>query len=140
MASYESKSDTRTLTAGAGAVAVLVLDQGPWTINGALDYGLPSMSSFYVSNTSALLGATVTLQLQVRFSGDPGWTTLKTSTLTLATLGLIGGDKHAAICKAATEGQQAGKSSIDLRVIASCTGANVTIESEWVVLEPSSPR
>lgn len=136
--SFSNESSTTTLVADAAAVDVLTLGAGPIAIN--LDYIASAVAvqvALKVKNVSAVFPASVTATLQVRLDSGT-WADVRSETIEMH-----GGDpaKHASLIAMAPEAPVSGHTSIDVRLQAACTGADVVLDTNWIVRDGTeNPR
>lgn len=139
----ESSSDSRTLTAGAGASTCLSV-ASPFDSLDSGSLGVPVVASCKATNTNSLLGANVSVSLEVRRmasgSGSWGsWAAEKTVALELG-IATAGAASKSLSVSHFVDNSGGGDEKIDVRLVASCTGQNVALDSEWQIWDPQPKR
>lgn len=136
MTKYKKQATTATLTAGAGASQLLAITDVnlPAEPSSAI-WALPGVAAFKLTNTSAVLPASVTIKSQYK-EDDGSWTDDETLVVPLGLASGVTGEQRATLVLTA-ECNPANYFSA--RLIASCTGANVDVAASWLSQEPSIP-
>lgn len=124
---YSNDNDSRTLTAGAAAVTLTGVIDGPRNID-AYTKGIPVWAEFQITNTSALAGVSVTVILQQQDDGAGAWNDVKSVTVTLGALSALTGAGEKCFSLSAIA-MGTGNTTNDVRLRGLCTGANVVIAS-----------